>query len=296
MSTVSASLVSSKDTLVGVKLKLKRRWAECRTGFLAFWAGLDLPAREAFVRNVYPMIVQSTTDRWSLDERDAKVYHERYNNYLLLSPEFTVDYLCKDSNLPDMYDQCGMDNYLNYEFARKVVTLRQYYRAQRYPFPIQRRADMLSQIPLKPNQHIFRVVATEPGDGDEGSEFGAFMLVRDPAPLLRGRVFEMGGFALRFEFEEVLENMTTVMHCLAALLDEFLTEHQSTPCGDTAGVASALMQCADCGKTEDLSAGRKLRLCAQCSCTYYCSVECQQAHWKSHKAFCARFKTGQLSK
>ena len=32
--------------------------------------------------------------------------------------------------------------------------------------------------------------------------------------------------------------------------------------------------------------GKKLRLCSVCKCVYYCSKECQQAHYKKHKALC----------
>ncbi|KAH7060656.1 putative MYND domain protein [Macrophomina phaseolina] len=40
--------------------------------------------------------------------------------------------------------------------------------------------------------------------------------------------------------------------------------------------------CANCGKTEE-----GLKHCAKCSSEYYCSRDCQKAHWKTHKKVCA---------
>jgi hypothetical protein len=44
--------------------------------------------------------------------------------------------------------------------------------------------------------------------------------------------------------------------------------------------------CTKCGKHR--SAGVKLLKCSGCRTTLYCSVECQKAHWKTHKPDCKR--------
>ncbi|KAJ7701772.1 hypothetical protein B0H17DRAFT_164241 [Mycena rosella] len=42
-------------------------------------------------------------------------------------------------------------------------------------------------------------------------------------------------------------------------------------------------QCANCSKTNDQS----LKRCSRCKRAVYCSIDCQTADWKSHKALCA---------
>ena len=42
--------------------------------------------------------------------------------------------------------------------------------------------------------------------------------------------------------------------------------------------------CARCGKRAE--GGAKLKRCTACKQTFYCNVECQRRHWKSHKPLC----------
>jgi hypothetical protein len=47
-------------------------------------------------------------------------------------------------------------------------------------------------------------------------------------------------------------------------------------------VATATRACAGCG-----DCASELKACSRCKAVYYCSKECQSAHWKSgHKAAC----------
>ncbi|KAF9947081.1 hypothetical protein BGZ72_010888 [Mortierella alpina] len=45
-------------------------------------------------------------------------------------------------------------------------------------------------------------------------------------------------------------------------------------------------KCGHCAKSETAS-GSKLKRCAKCKSAFYCSRECQTAHWKVHKKVCA---------
>jgi len=55
-----------------------------------------------------------------------------------------------------------------------------------------------------------------------------------------------------------------------------------------AGAAPALNDCANCGAAEGSELGQKThKPCSRCKVTFYCSRDCQVAHWKAgHKAVC----------
>lgn len=59
-------------------------------------------------------------------------------------------------------------------------------------------------------------------------------------------------------------------------------EHVVIPGKDMSVAMGNPRVCHWCVKTFD----HKLRVCGRCMLTYYCSVECQKAHWKTHKNYC----------
>ena len=50
----------------------------------------------------------------------------------------------------------------------------------------------------------------------------------------------------------------------------------------SASATPSLRDCANCGAPE-LPDGQTHRMCSRCKMTFYCSAECQKAHWKTHK-------------
>ena len=56
--------------------------------------------------------------------------------------------------------------------------------------------------------------------------------------------------------------------------------------GDTLQVDATSVSrymCAGCNQTFQ----RRLRACSRCMIVYYCSRDCQRAHWRSHRSLCA---------
>jgi radical SAM protein with 4Fe4S-binding SPASM domain len=53
-------------------------------------------------------------------------------------------------------------------------------------------------------------------------------------------------------------------------------------------VALAMMLSVDKSTNSQVRSTTKLRQCSACKKVYYCSAECQKAHWKVHKADCKK--------
>lgn len=55
------------------------------------------------------------------------------------------------------------------------------------------------------------------------------------------------------------------------------------PCGPRHVETEVNTDCGNCGKSETVSQEKKHARCARCETVYYCSRDCQSAHWKIHK-------------
>lgn len=55
---------------------------------------------------------------------------------------------------------------------------------------------------------------------------------------------------------------------------------------DKAGDPKLVQVCAFCRSTAEEKGVDKLRRCGRCFIPFYCSVECQRAHYKLHKPYC----------
>uniref|UniRef100_A0A383W4U2 MYND-type domain-containing protein n=1 Tax=Tetradesmus obliquus TaxID=3088 RepID=A0A383W4U2_TETOB len=88
------------------------------------------------------------------------------------------------------------------------------------------------------------------------------------------------------------------MHCssMALCLDHYRLEVLGRDSYKTAGPAFG--GCANCKALQrsDGSGGRLLA-CSACGCVFYCSKDCQKAHWREHKPQCkpAAAKAGSSS-
>jgi hypothetical protein len=212
------------------------------TEFSEWWTALALSERQNFIRDVYPTIVQSLTDRWCLvggnmGSEGVKTYEARYDRYLSILPEFTVEYLSAGSNLPSVIASWnGSDCALTGEISDRAVNLRSLCRANAYPWRV---AEYRRQYNVQPDDKVYILVPHGPGSRDSDfnpdEQLGEHMLVIDdpsrflngcgtPSPLGGGHtvnLFEMGVFVLPFEYDAVMEVIYVFQHLLALLVDEY---------------------------------------------------------------------------
>ena len=131
----------SMESLVSVKGSIKKFNTKHGEGFRQWWQALSIAIRVKFIRDVYPTIVESPTDRWCLDggrtgSEGKKSYQEIYLQYVLLMPEFCVEYLSTGNNLPDLFKTWTADeSSIVSEMSSRVVKFRKLYRRKLYPWP-----------------------------------------------------------------------------------------------------------------------------------------------------------------
>ena len=120
--------------------------------------------------------------------------------------------------------------------------------------------------------------------------------LKDPTKILTGsgtigpdgrpmNLYLDGGIGHKFEVDIVLAHITTVQHMIAALLDEYAEEILEIEYKDVPEMPVQCMRNA-CGSRGEDDDPRNLNRCGGCSFVYYCSKECQQADWKTHKKLC----------
>ena len=132
---------SSMESLVEVKESIKKFNTKHGEGFRRWWQGLAIASRVKFIRDVYPTIVESPKDRWCLDggrtgSEGKKTYQEIYLQYVLLMPEFCVEYLSTGNNLPELFNTwTANESSIVTEMNSRVVKFRQLYRRNAYPWP-----------------------------------------------------------------------------------------------------------------------------------------------------------------
>jgi hypothetical protein len=144
-----------------------------------------------------------------------------YHLYLPLSPELTIESLCKGSTLIELFDESVSDRILIYRVGTEVVE----YRSRMYPFSSQKLSKVNNEMVLR--RYQFEMCRGE-GDWDEKGEFGQFiMCIKDPDTVLRGtglnnlgaqtvNLFEMGAFLLPSEFHEIVENTSILLYSLCS--------------------------------------------------------------------------------
>ncbi len=85
----------------------------------------------------------------------------------------------------------------------------------------------------------------------------------------------------QFDSDEDLEKLRLQMHKLIC------KEHEESTVRGAREQQQQQLACTACGKTTAMLGEKKLLICSACTLApSYCSVECQRACWKEHKAEC----------
>jgi MYND finger len=276
-----------------MKRKIKQRWHQYKASFVDYWLTLNLKQREGILRRAAPCMVQSATDRYCISN-GKRVYENRYDRYLLLSPELTVEYMCQGSNLLNQFEESITDGFISSRFMDKVVHLRQLYRANKYPFPSAIQSKVEDERNVRKDSICINLPSFGPGDADESREFITYNRIVDPHTLLHGtgakvgtqtvNVFEMGAIVLPFELDEVSADAGIVLSLLTGLLALYHEEifNKVMP---VAPVVTPTIVCAHC-RLGAAATGEAMKMCGRCKSVYYCSADCQKTHWKTHKPLC----------
>ena len=287
----------SNDGIRAMKDALKKFNNKYKMEFSAWWSSKSLVERETFIRDVYPPIVQSLNDRYCFlgEDYTTKTYDKRYDQYLALLPEFTVEYLASGSNLPDAITAwTATDTALNMELSTRALTMRRLCKSNSYPWSSPKdRETALRQLNVQKNDRANVI------DMESDENFGEkWFTILDPVIFLNGsgdpsplggtmNLFNMGIFILPYEFDAAREAIFVYLHLLSALVDEYKDDVLDSGC--TTSLARGVMGCQTCSKN-DSECNNSLRKCSNCLAVWYCSTECQKADWKKHKGLCFRIK------
>jgi len=309
-SSNSPKMSYDADSLVGLKEGLKAFLDEHGHTFKQWWSTQTQKQRAYFIRDVYPPIVYSPTDRWCYvggsdeSEGGVKTYEERYLQYVTLFPEFTVQFLVDGMNIINLITEWTQsEDSLSQEISSRVVKFRSLYRGGLYiwPHPVAKHSARCNrEIQVRKNDIIHLLFTSTAGQGTDADILKQRMEVNDPKMLIQGtgenfvgdhqvNLYELGIIIHPFEYETIVEALFVLMHCVSALVEEYKEEILKISMTSEESVAKAIFQCQSCGSKENI------KKCRQCMTVWYCSTDCQKKHWPKHRDFCKQFKVNTAS-
>lgn len=307
----SPGISINSSAMISTKLKLHKFMELHGETFATWWASQSTAERVMFVRDVYPPIYESPTDGWCLVGgrrgcEGTKTYEGRYDQYVLVVPEFTAQYLVAGANLPNLImGWTESADALVSELSERVVSFRQLYKTNRYKWlRMSDKNRAIREQNVQRGDHALVLIKTNRSEGEEGlfvndDLYGKLWVkIDNPEFFTRGtgttessdggmvNIYSMGGFLHPFEFETLNEAMGAMLHCLSSLVDEYKEDYLGSQCRTS--ISKFMMSCGNCGLGAE-EAG-SLTKCSQCLAVWYCNKDCQIAHFPRHKAFCNRFK------
>ena len=171
-------------SLLGVKRNMREFWAKHESDFRRFWTRMRPDSRENFIRDVYPLMVQSLSDRYCV-LNGAKIYEHRYDYYLLLAPWMTVEYLIHEDNLPKLIEEWTTDNALSVNANSMVVQFRQLVDAGVYPLSRKQREEYARQRNPQVGDTCIMLYGGRLTRSAEET-FGSYMTINKPHEVLNG--------------------------------------------------------------------------------------------------------------
>lgn len=280
-----------QDTVVkSLVVRIRKWWGEHATDFTDFWKSLTVESRENFLWCAYPTLSYSLTDRYSF-ENGKKVYDGRYDRYLLLSSHMTVSNLSDleaAGSLLKMMQESSDPTYLMGQASKLTVNLRTcHIKDKKYPFSAAEKEKYRRELDLKKGDIIIC----------NHNEFGMHMRVKQPHDIIHGAgtklpdgstlsLYKWGMFVHPIEYKEIVENLYFQLSLLANCIDECREEILGRKQSD---ILIRESSCCTMCNIDPETFGKKLLKCSNCMITFYCSKECQAAHWKAHKKICREF-------
>ena len=172
------------ESLLGVKRNMREFWDAHEPDFRRFWTRMRRESRDNFIRDVYPLMVQSLHDRYCVINR-AKVYEGRYDRYLLLAPWMTVEYLIDGDNLPALIEEWIEDNALNLKAGEMILQFRSMVDAGLYPLSSAEHREYARQ--RNPQVGDLGVILLGSAlKNTEEESFGSFIRINKPYEFLNG--------------------------------------------------------------------------------------------------------------
>lgn len=248
------------DIIKGIRVNMAEFSGGYKIQFQAFWSKMNPNSREYFIRSVYPTIVQSAADKYSL-AAGRKVYHHRHDRYLELEPRMTIEYLISGNNMVDLVEELSHPDGLMWNQTSKVCELRKRLLAGTFTLTKHEVEQFEKEkVVAKGSMLVF----SAPND------FGKYMQVNNPDNILKSKLgevnlYEKGNICKLAEYNIVVEVIHFMYCVVGSFIDEFRVQvlrHKKSDiklCGPQS-------LCAGCKAVK-----KDLKRCSACNVTSYCS-------------------------
>lgn len=270
------------EICIKIHEETRKFWRKYSAEFEEFWKKMTTESRENFLREMNPYLVQNLHDRYCI-LNGKKTYENRYNTELLFRPNLTIDNLASGDNFPDLFKLWAQESALVGETSEIVVNFRlKHTREGWFPHNRAQLVEYRRQLEMRKGDHVHQNFPNAP--------FGTLVSMEKPDIVINSQrsginLYRIGMVVHPVEFHFVVSCLTLPLLILANTVDEFREEILGKN-GDYSKMVSKAFGCAQCRKTEGDNS-KHLKACGKCKIVFYCSKECQAAHWKTkHKREC----------
>lgn len=221
-SQVPQSQIEMCDFLRLSRNQISEFWSRHQERFVSFWRVMKPDARENFLRQVYPNIIQDLRDRYCwIDFK--KQYRKDYENILVLSPYLNVVDLIYENHMINMMEKFSQPYVLVVEASELVLRLRDLHANSLYPWTVREADTYRRALRLRRGDSLYM---SDP----KTLEFGEVVIVDNPRTVLLPtggdtfRLYKSGHLIHQIEFQKVTENIAFIMTLLNDIISMFSTE------------------------------------------------------------------------